>query len=734
MARKTRPQDQAAQPPRSRALRAAMIGLQSRQPEQGLRDLNTLAQTTRDAAGQARILGLVGDYELRRGKHREAVAAFHGGLAAAGADTRLVYRLRSGVVRALLAYGKPDLARAQAQATVVALRQAEQDYRSALAAAERDLVAGGVAQVSPRPFYASQAAARLGRLFLDAGDPSAAEPLLMESLRLHPRGSPDVFTHLAHLAARTGRWDQAEALAARALDLGGLKSATLEAWQLAITTRQRRNEPGLDPHHEALLQAAQPAIRARAILWAVQILRGAGDPAWQALAERWLEQEGGAHPVVAVEIRKLLLCEQAVIGTRPDDMARHASRILATDALKPHEFMAAFRRQVLGALQQGQTLDLAPMVAAGAARFGAGFRARLLNTAANVHREHRQWNPARELYAAALAGLPPAGYWHCRIGWNLAGLLVEMRQPDAAARQYLDLARDPAAPAALRVNARVRVVDLVNHGAKVDVAALRRELEQALDAMDDYEAVLTLARDVHYSADPSLAELGRCALAKGQRLARQVWGEATEPAVAARVLFRFARRLLDMQQNADMADLWDNLPPAKRAWLRAAGRDYWDFMALYYRALCRLGRSAEARRLAEPILADPATPDVGRLALGLAHGLQLVKTRASRPEGLDVLRRLPHEGTLQPDVAAAAYWLALDAWQRGERQAVRDHALHMKRCLGVSPGLKRHQQLLLCAELLLADLQADAVVGRYRFATRSSLADALARMRGEAPP
>ncbi len=75
-ARKTARQPQRAQAPESRALRAALVRLQSGQPDRGLAALNQLARQWTDPARQARILGLVGDYELRRGKHREAVAAY----------------------------------------------------------------------------------------------------------------------------------------------------------------------------------------------------------------------------------------------------------------------------------------------------------------------------------------------------------------------------------------------------------------------------------------------------------------------------------------------------------------------------------------------------------------------------------------------------------------------------------------------------------------------------------
>ncbi len=716
--RKTARQKQPAQSPVSRALRAALVRLQSGQPDRGLAALNQLARQWTDPARQARILGLVGDYELRRGKHREAVAAFHGGLAAAGADTRLAYRLRSGVVRALLAYGKPDLAIDQAHATLADLQQAEQAYRSALAAAEQDLAAGRTAAVPPRPFYASQAAARLGRLFMDAGELASAESLLMESLKLHPKGCPAVFTHLAHLSARTGRWDQAAALASRALDLGGRKATTLAAWQQAITARLALGQTGSLAVPGAMLATAQPTVRARAVLLAARTLRSARDPAWTALATDWLRTEGPGHPVVATEIRKLLVCDSAATANgSPADQAQAAAEMMQSEGLRPHEFMCAFRCWMAAGLRQNQALDPTAFVQLGVNRFGPRFGPRLLNTAANLCRAGQRLDQAHTLLVAALAGQPPATYWHTRIRWNLAGLLSDLQQTGAAAQQYLALARDEKAPDALRTKARLRLLSLAGQGGGVDVADVRRELDLALRGMDHYEAVLTLARDLFYSPKPEISALGQKALDKGNRLARAAFATATAPDVAAAVLFRWARRLLDMQQNAGMAELWDNLPAAKRTWLQSAGRDYWDFLALYYRALCRLGRSGEARRFVVPLLADPSTPDVGRLALGLAHGLQLVKSRSSRPEGLDVLRRLPREGALQPEMAAAAYWLALDAWQRGNRPAARDLAQHLKRCLGPSPGLKRHQQLLLCADLLLADLNLDAVAGRYSFAS-----------------
>ena len=251
--------------------------------------------------------------------------------------------------------------------------------------------------------------------------------------------------------------------------------------------------------------------------------------------------------------------------------------------------------------------------------------------------------------------------------------------------------------------------------------------------MNQPEIILDTARLLR-TVDATLA--GQ-AMDLGERVTAERLKTALHPALRLHLLFQLTRRQVgDFGRGPAALRQWERLSPSDRNQLWSEKEQYWEYLAYLLEACWQAGRDPEGETWARHLLADPATPSVGRVQVLMSYGNWLV----NRPgRAGDALRAFREAVSLMPGHArcpVAHLWLAMLAYQRGDRAAVAEHIRLVRGSVGDQPGLRLDRIVLAKLALLEAGLQVDAVKAagiesRYLPEYREDLVEDFALLEGE---
>lgn len=694
--------------PRAAALREIGRLVQRRRHARALERIDReLTAAGTDRLVQARLLSQVADSEFKRGSFGEAARIFTTAGVRAMAHHQLWLRPLVGQVRALLRDGQVEEALMMARHACQVAQHKEDSFARQVATANQTLRELGRLQAGPRPPRFGVVASRMGRLFLNEGELAAAAEFFNLAVEAHPKGACRAYQGLARIALAEGRAHQACTLATQSIRNGSYSSKTLGAWGILVAARRAAGGWQISQNLVEGLARARSSVRARTVVLLTRELRRCDMRQWRTVALAWLATESAAFPVEAAELRKMLVAS-AVSEAQPAAQRLESARaLLQVPHLSALEWLAASKVLVRALTELPREVPLDHLLVEGRQRYGETFAGRTCHGLAQALVAAGQDDRAALLYRQA-GDLQPVGStgWG-RAVWALARLEARRGRPAEAAAWYERYAASLNSPERFRIQARLeRIKCLVRAGGAAPDAGWKRELGAELTAMDQPEIILDTARLLR-TVDPDLA---RQALELGERVTAERLKTALHPALRLHLLFQLTRRQVgDFGRGAAALRQWERLSPSDRNQLWSEKEQYWEYLAYLLEACWQADRDQEGETWARHLLADPATPPVGRVQVLMSYGNWLV----NRPgRAGDALRAFREAVALMPGHArcpVAHLWLAMLAYQRGDPAAVAGHTRLVRAAVGDQPGLRLDRIVLAKLALLEAGLEVDAV-------------------------
>ena len=231
------------------------------------------------------------------------------------------------------------------------------------------------------------------------------------------------------------------------------------------------------------------------------------------------------------------------------------------------------------------------------------------------------------------------------------------------------------------------------------ISQAKPQIEDALPLITDYELVLDLSRQVLYS------ELGRNfalqIFQRGQQLGQQAFTDASNPALAARILFKLCRRANDLDQYDSMIATWTNLTAAKRQWMWQEQAEYWDWLELVFRAYRDSNHLREGEEFVTPLLNDSATPPQGYAILGVSYSA-MKRNQGDFATMFSVHEKMAQVAPTHEWTSAAYYWLALRSWRHGNTDTAASYADKLLVALGTNWTLLWKREMAASASYIKA--------------------------------
>ena len=655
---------------------------------------------------RARVLALVADSEFKRGRFSEA-AQIQLKVASKSLDhVALWLRPHVGNVRALLKM--PDMGQALMMARhAVELAVTKMgDYDRQVGLADRELATRGALAVPPVPPRVSVVATRMGYLFLQEGEPEAAEEFFEKAIQASKGGANRARQGLAKIALARGDSARAMSVAVDAIRFGGYKAKTLPAWATVIAARRQLGGWKIGERMIRGLDVAPAGLRARTILTIVRELRKNDMRQWRDVAERWLKREGAHFPVIEAEIRKMMLSSaKAEPGNAPEKQEK-AEQLLQVPGLSPGEWLAATKEWVRSSLCEGGSVHVQQLLAIARAKYGEEFVPKTTHSLALSCIWAKRHDLARPLLQANIQQLAAKDPQWGKSVWALARLESQLGEHASAAELYRQIFEEASRPACFRLQAQLRWVDaMMATGQPEALRQARPLMDDVLGNVRNPDVLMNFARQLA-TTSPEVADWSRELFEAGAALALRCFQEARHPSVAIDFLFRLARRqICDFDRAAEAIRTWEDMAQEKKEWLWSSRSSFWEYQGLLVRAYCMERRFDQAESFAKQWLQDPATPPVGVIHVGASYGQWLVRSRRM-PEALTLFDRLIVENPTHPACALAWYWKALEAHHGGDAAERNRCATCLRRAVGLEGGIMQEKELCAKAALLLADLDA----------------------------
>lgn len=658
---------------------------------------------------QARVLALVADSEFKRGRFMEASQIQLQAASKSVDHATLWLRPHIGLVRALLKI--PDVPQALNMARhAVALAQtkmAEFDNRVRLA--HQELAANGVVAVPPVPPRVSVVATRMGYLFLQEGEPAAAEELFQKAIQSSKGGANRARQGLAQIALAKGELREAVQMAADAIRRGGYKAKTVPAWKTLIAARRQLDGWKISDRMIEALDAAPAGLRARTILTIVRELRKNDMRQWRAVAARWSAREGAQFPIVETEIRKMILSSAKAEPGNAADQREKAEHLLQMPGLSAKEWLTGAKELVRAGLEAGQPVDINQLMAGAENAYGPSLVPRVRHSLALSCMLAKRHDLARPLLQANIQQVPTTYALWGKSVWALAKMENQLGNSATAAGLYRQFFEENSIAPRFRLQAQLLWCQaLISAGQPEALLEARALITATLGSVKDYEVVINFARQLQLGPG-ELPEWGQQLFAQGETLALQQFNHTTEPAAAMAVLAKLARRQVrDFGRYQEVVELWEGLDQKKRDWLWSDRSDFWEYLGQVFEAYARMDNLQKAEAFAWNFLDDPASPAEGLPPLGvpLAYRLMLAGRAA---EGLDLFDHMARTAPTHPQCAEAWYWMALAAYKQGELCRVHEYAANIRVSQGPQVGMDDERKLAAKAVLLLADLDLEHV-------------------------
>lgn len=658
---------------------------------------------------QGRVLALVGDSEFKRGRFAEA-GPIHLQAAARGlGHHELWLRPLVGCVRDLLKVPQVDQALLMARHAVEVAESKMADFDEQVRLANESMDAAGAVDAPPVPPRVSVVATRMGYLFLQEGEPEAAEEFFNRAIETNPGGACRALQGLAKAGLARGDFPRALELATRAIRWGKFRAKTLPAWPILVAARRQMGGWRISDRLIRGLDAAPASLRARTVLTMVRELRKHDMRQWQEVAERWSGREGHQFPVIEAEIRKMILASAKTKSGNDPDRKENAEKLLRTPGLSPTEWLAAAKETVRAGLLAGDPVNLQQLLSVANAHYGSEFAARASHGLALSCQTAQRFDLARTLLQQNIQAVTPGQEIWGKSVWALARMESKQGHPAVAAALYRQFFEVDAVPLRFRLQAQLLWAGaLVSAGQPEALLEARPLITSLLSGVQDSEVLMDFSRQLS-AASPEFKDWGKELFDQATAMALRQFQEAAHPSVAVDILFKLTRRqVCDFARYAAALRQWESLDDEKRGWLWTPRTCFWEYLGLLVKAFSMEKRFDELETFARSWLDDPATPSEGRVQVGIPYGRYLLNSQRY-PEAFSLFDQLRVESPAHPLCVTAWYWKALVAHKKGDVPE-RNRCIACLRLAAGSKGATLHErQIIVQAMILLADLDVSRV-------------------------
>lgn len=658
---------------------------------------------------RARVLAMVADSEFKRGRFDEAAQIQLRVAADTIEDPALWLRAYIGEVLALLKSPNVEDALMMARHAVEVAETKMTDFDEQVRLAKQAVGAGGTVNVPPVPVRVSVVATRMGYLFLQEGEPEAAEEFFNRAIASTKGGANKARQGLAKIALARGEFGKAINMASDAIRRGGYKVKTLDAWKTLISARRQLCGWKIRERLIAGLDTVPAGLRARTILTIVRELRKNDMRQWRDVAENWSKKEGRHFPIIETEIRKMALASAKAEPGNATDKREKAEQLRQMPDLSAKEWLNGTKEFVRASLWEGNTVNFGQLTASAVAAYGEGFAPRARHSLALSCMMAKRHDLARPLLQENIQMDSYGNPMWAKSVWALARMESLLGDHSRAATLYRQFADETSIEAKFRLQAQLNwCQELIAAGRPGPLLEARALMEATLANVNDPDVLMNFARQLRLGPE-ELRNWGQQLFVQGKNAAVQQFDEAVSPSVAIGILYRLTRRQVrDFGRHGDAVAFWEALPQGKRDWLWSRNSVFWEYLGQVFEAYVRLGNMQEAEAFAFGFLDDPASPYEGLPELGvpLARRLMMVGRSA---ESLQMYERMAHVAPTHPLCAEAWYWMALVAHKQGEDNNTVKYALCIRVALGTRVGMLDAWNLDARAFLLMADLNPVAV-------------------------
>jgi len=712
------PQDRAAF---SKTLREIGDDIHRGETAAGLAKANqALTHSGLDRPRQARVLALVADSEFRRGRFADAAQIQLQAATRSLDHATLWLRPHIGVVRALLKV--PDVQQAVTMARhAVELAAAKMtDFNAAVRSAGWELALNRQVEVPMVPPRISVVATRMGNLFLQEGEPEAAEEFFQKAIQSAKGGANRARQGLAQIALAKGEAARAIEIATDAIRRGKYGAKTLPAWKTLIAARRQQGGWRISDRLIENLDAAPAGLRSRTILTIVRELRKNDMRQWREVAERWSAREGAQFPVVETEIRKMLLSSAKAQPGNATDKRQQAQALLEMPDLSAKEWLTGAKELVRASLWEGRSVNLDGLLAEAQSKYGQSFVPRTRHSLALSCMMAKRHDLARPLLNANIQHVPTTNAMWGKSVWALARMESLFDQVESA-RLYRLFFEEDSIPVRFRLQAQLLWCQaLIAAGQPGPLLEARSLMESTLGSIQDPDVLMNFARQLQLGP-PELCNWSKELFTQGEARALQCFHAVDHPSVAVKILFKLARRqLYDFNRPAETLQLWESFNSTKKEWLWSAQNSFWEYMGLLFDAYTRVGTAQTAEAFAQSLLDDPATPPEGLAYVGIPYSQWLVQERRMQ-DAYNLFDRLIKAVPNHRLCAYAYYWKALAAYNESDLKTMENYVGCLRRAQGNSTGLLCEWDLNAKALLLLAGLDVDQVAAQVEGYTPTRL-------------
>lgn len=668
-----------------------------------------LSNSRLSAADQGRVLALVGDGEFKRGRFAEAAKIQLQAASKSIGDSNLWLRPYVGYVQALLKVPQVEEALVMARHAVEMAESKMADFDEQVRLADESMDAMGAVEVPLVPPRVSVVATRMGYLFLQEGEPEAAEEFFIRAIETNPGGACRALQGLAKVALAQGDYPRALELATRAIRWGKFRAKTLPAWPILVAARHQMGGKRISDRLIEDLDAAPAGVRSRAILSIVRELRKNDMRQWREVAERWSSREGGRFPIIETEIRKMILSSAKAEPGNAADKREKAEQLLEMPGLSSKEWLTGAKELVRAGLWEGSPVDIEQLVATAAGVFGPDFAPRARHSLALSCMMAKRHDLARPVLQANVRQVAPNNPQWGKSVWALARMESFLDDHAVAAALYRRFADETSIDVRFRLQAQLLwCKELIAAGEPGPILEARSLMAATLGGVQDPDILMNFARQLQFGP-AELQEWGQQLFARGKALALQRFNDEPEPAAAMSALFKLTRRQVrDFGRYEEAVAFWEGLPQEKRDWLWSENCNFWEYLGQVFEAYARKGKIKEAEAFANDFLDDPASPAEGLPLLGVPLARRLMLAGRAT-EGLELFERMARMAPTHPRCAEAWYWLALAAYKQGETGEVEKCAARIRAAQGSQVGMLDEWNLDARACLLLAHLDPAAV-------------------------
>ena len=699
----------------SSTLRQIGEDIQKRDYAVGLSKANqALADPGMTEHKRSRVLALVADSEFRRGRFVEA-AKIQLQAATENLDHAVLWlRPHIGHVRALLKVPDVPQAAMMARHAIAVAETKMADFNEQVRVAGKAVAANDAVAVPPVPPRVSVVATRMGQLFLQEGEPEAAEEFFLKAIQSTRGGANRARQGMAKIALAKGEYGKAISTASDAIRRGGYKAKTLEAWKTLIAARRQLCGWKISERLLRGLDAVPAGLRARTILSIVRELRKNDMRQWREVAERWSKREGAQFPIIETEIRKMILSSAKAEPGNAADKREKAEKLLEMPGLSAKEWLTGAKELVRASLWEGRSVRIDKLVDKAAVAYGKEFAPRLRHSLALSCMMAKRHDLARPLLKANLKQLASDDRQWGKSVWALARMESLLGDHATAARLYRQFFDEVAIPVHFRLQAQLLwCQELIASGQPGPLLEARALMETTLANVQDPDILMNFARHL-LTAPEELRNWGQELFEQGKTIAIRQFNDAISPSVAISILFKLTRRqVIDFGRNAEVVAFWEGLTPNKRDWLWSQKRDFWEYLGLVFEAYVRCGNMTEAEAFAKGFVEDPASPSEQLPLLGVPLARSF-KATGRFDDGINLYARMARLAPTHPVCVEAWYWLALVAYKQADTPKINEYAANIRAVQGVQVGMMEQwnydaRALLLLANLSIADVDAQAV-------------------------